>query len=78
MGKNELLIAAEHTLSAALQAGQVYLEKYWAQLREHSLKNDVKPRDPNEIFADLKTRFFASEKQLLQPTLTRSPFAMER
>ena len=76
--KNELLMGAERTRAACLHAGQVYLDRYWAQLRAHAREHYVKPRDPREVFVELIARFEAAEKQRTQAALTRSPFAAER
>ena len=76
--KNELLVGAERTRAACLHASQVYLDRYWVQLRAHARQHYVKPRDPREVFVELISRFDAAEKQRTQAALTRSPFATER
>ncbi len=75
-GKNDLLIQAEKTRAASLHTRQSYLEGYWQQLRAHALKYYVKPRDVDEVLAELSARYLAGEMERLQLERTRSPFSL--
>ena len=76
MGKNDLLIQAEKTRAASLHTRQAYLEGYWQQLRAHALKYYVKPRDVDEVLAELSARYLAGEMERLHLERTRDPFSL--
>jgi hypothetical protein len=75
-GKNDLLIQAEKTRAASLHTRQSYLEGYWQQLRAHALKYYVKPRDVDEVLAELSARYLAEELARLALERTHSPFSL--
>ncbi len=77
-GKNDLLIQAEKTRAASLHTRQAYLEGYWQQLRAHALKYYVKPRDVDEVLAELTARYLAVEIERLHQERTRNPFSLGR
>lgn len=77
-GKNDLLIQAEKTRAASLHTRQSYLEGYWQQLRAHALKYYVKPRDVDEVLAELTARYLAVEIERLHQERTRNPFSLGR
>lgn len=53
-----------------------YVERYWKQLREHTLRYHVAPRQPDSLLQELEQRFKALWNRRQQTMLTNSPFAL--
>jgi hypothetical protein len=73
-GKNDLLVAAETTRAAALRARQSFLDAHWSLLRAHALKHYVKPREVDEVIAELSARYLTSDLDHYQIEQAKNPF----
>lgn len=75
-GKNDLLITAEKTRAASLRQRQAHLESYWDGLRAHALEHYIKPRDVDEVIAELAARYLADDIERFQRERTKNPFVV--
>jgi hypothetical protein len=73
-GKNDLLIAAETTRAACLRARQSSLDAHWGLLRAHALKHYVKPREVDEVIAELSARYLTSDLDRYRIQRAKNPF----
>ncbi len=76
--KDQLLAQIPDVETACAAGKTAYLEHYWNQLREHTLRYHVTSREADELLADLEQRFRLVEQKRQQVLMTQSPFAFVR
>ncbi|WP_221029801.1 hypothetical protein [Actomonas aquatica] len=75
-GKANLLAQAPNVEADCATAKQRYLERYWEQLRQHTLQRLPALTDPAAKVDELQQRYAALRERKHKAMLTNSPFAL--